>query len=255
MNSRRAFALQDLVIVIGLGAIGAVLCLPALATLRSHTRGIECRSNLRALGVATALHVEQNNGIMPLASKADQGNNLRFYDWTWEIMVSGHWQNFGVLWEAGLLDDPQALFCPNETSSRFSLEHYAPWPTPLEETGGYIPSSYSHNPYVWDIEPSDNPWPSPGAKYAPRAYFRLIDMPQDKILGMDRLTDPAHRRDDTAAWNVLYPDGHVAFIESKQVLAIASVEHEEQGFPEYHEAFRLLERGNQQDGVPPSLER
>lgn len=61
-----AFTLIELLIVIAIMAIMASLLLPALASSKERGRTTACLSNLRQVGVALQLYVQENDNRMPV---------------------------------------------------------------------------------------------------------------------------------------------------------------------------------------------
>ncbi len=64
-GGRRAFTLMELLVVIGVIAVLAAMLLPALAREKQKTIQIDCLSNLKQLGHALQMYVDDNEDRLP----------------------------------------------------------------------------------------------------------------------------------------------------------------------------------------------
>ena len=64
---QRAFTLVELLVVIGIIAVLIGIILPALARARESAESVQCMSNLRQIGGAMVIYVNQSNGWLPVA--------------------------------------------------------------------------------------------------------------------------------------------------------------------------------------------
>ena len=67
MNTRRAFTLVELLVVIGIIGVLVGILLPALNAARQHSQAAACASNIRQLAVASLQYAQDNHSYWPPA--------------------------------------------------------------------------------------------------------------------------------------------------------------------------------------------
>ena len=102
--SARAFTLIELLVVIGIVALLAALLLPVLGRAKEAGRATACLSNLRQLGLALQLYVQDNQNRLPVMYDAPAATPLA----TVEIVLTNH------------LGSSKILRCPSDDKGIFA---------------------------------------------------------------------------------------------------------------------------------------
>lgn len=121
---RAGFTLLELLIVVGLIGILAALLLPALSRAREAAKRSMCASNLKQIGLAFEMYLQEHNETYP----AWQDQPLTEEPGYWLWMGRG-WRNLLAEYIPGGQEDPGVFYCPSDTRedsiTRFERTSYA----------------------------------------------------------------------------------------------------------------------------------
>ncbi len=144
--------------VIGIIGVLIAILVPVLSKARETANRVKCLSNLRQLGMAYVAYAAQYRDYVPLGyfSGQKQTNYVVHYNeggLTFYTMM-------GLLYNAKLLDGPQAIYCPAEPLDRWQFNTPDnPWP-PREQVSAIQQNTragYGCRPTVNWLE--DGSWP------------------------------------------------------------------------------------------------
>lgn len=114
-NKRHAsFTLIELLVVIAIIGLLVALLMPALGSSRERARRADCLGNLRQIGQATHMYVNEY-GVLPITSD-DSGQVL------WDGANYGHY-SFLVL-KGFLPSDPKVFYCPSAKVNTYDDPNY-----------------------------------------------------------------------------------------------------------------------------------
>jgi prepilin-type N-terminal cleavage/methylation domain-containing protein/prepilin-type processing-associated H-X9-DG protein len=119
-----AFTLIELLVVIAIIAILAALLLPVLKNAKEQSKGIQCMSNMRQMGMGWQMYGHENRDYIPISSIYPGNDPRNAYVWcTNELDFSPNSYNYDPV-AAGITTGPlypyinsyQVYKCPSDTS-------------------------------------------------------------------------------------------------------------------------------------------
>ena len=113
-RSQPAFTLIELLVVIAIIGVLAALLMPAFGRAKESARGVDCLNNLRQIGIALQLYVQENNNRMPsLRDRILDTNSPVIPLPTVDVALSNHVGNVRVFL---CQSDKQGLFAQTGSS-------------------------------------------------------------------------------------------------------------------------------------------
>lgn len=146
-NACSAFTLVELLVVIGIIALLISILLPALAKARQSAATVQCASNLRQIGFACSLYVNDNKGYFPpLVTFGSWSDPSQYWVYPYWPDYLAKYLPHGATHHLDLSGNPNTynavFFCPSETNHMPSLVDYAAL---------YYPNDIGiPGPFVWN---------------------------------------------------------------------------------------------------------
>lgn len=148
--TNRAFTLIELLVVIAVVGLLMALLLPGIRTSRDSAKEVLCINNLRQLGVAANLYLDEHNGVIPtLADLSGNGDGKSYIDdkrvlicssdkrnpdgttvFSYEVWGPTKWYKSGSTYTEKPMQtnkSEQALFVETEKAITPGVESTYPW--------------------------------------------------------------------------------------------------------------------------------
>ena len=216
-TSRTGFTLIELLVVIAIIAILAAILFPVFAQAREKARQTSCLSNLKQLGTAFMMYVQDSDetyplqsndayGVYPYNDDARKAMNLALVP-SWYGGVQPYVKNYGILICPSAEDHP-SLYVKNPT---------------------YANTSYTYNGLLGNLLPNQTTSPMPVAAMAGVQRPAEVILAQDQALTWGR-SQPAPRwinnnwcnvtstevltKIHNAGFNANFADGHAKWLKA-----------------------------------------
>ncbi len=210
-EDHKLFTLIELLVVIAIIAILASMLLPALSKARAAAQSIKCVSNLKQLGLATAMYETDMNDVLPTGTNAYRPTTATYGNWYWgfwvDLIVTGYLADDYARTYDAIPTGCKALACPGLPANTYNYG--------INEllTGQYVGGIAPFNRKDWPIytafdNPSSRalylePKPWPGGNYI---YATTGDR------------GPVFNRHGNTC-NVTFLDGHVQSLKEAELPA------------------------------------
>ncbi len=213
---RRAFTLIELLVVIAIIAILAAILFPVFAKARERAKRTSCQSNLKQIGIAFRMYVDDHDGFLPSKYDPNQANG-----------VGG--EKFRETMDP-YVKSTEVWFCPSDSHANKKT------PAPFINCAGSQPApynagcgvnhkfmSYFFNWRMWVADPPRTKLPfamDKAHRVAVSGQGEFIYQPADLYLTMDGKrgqgsgpNPPFPPQAHSGGWNMLYMDTHASWIQ------------------------------------------
>jgi prepilin-type N-terminal cleavage/methylation domain-containing protein/prepilin-type processing-associated H-X9-DG protein len=203
MSCRRAFTLIELLVVIAIIAILAAILFPVFAQAREKARQATCQSNLKQIGSAFAMYVQDYDECFPNTGVPDLWQG-RYWRWPLKPYLGYNRQVEGSAPLKSSGSDTHILICPSDPTAKTQWD---------STTYGYS-SAFYHTPQQVNKNQSTPTVTQPLA---------AVQYPAAKGLVGEWLSNHmSPRQADWWTWegahNFVFVDGHVRFLRARQLL-------------------------------------
>jgi prepilin-type N-terminal cleavage/methylation domain-containing protein/prepilin-type processing-associated H-X9-DG protein len=197
---RRAFTLIELLVVIAIIAILASILFPVFAQAREAARKTSCGSNIRQLGTAFAMYIQDFDETFPQVTYSGEAghttpDNSGLYRWGWQVLP--------------YIKNMEIFRCPSQSASFTHAQCGGACLDPKSDFYGYLWGLFPNYGYNWGYLAPDPTSTIPGAGVAGNSRgqnIASINAPTDTVMLADSIWTPAGEPNTTAiGYYLIYP--------------------------------------------------
>jgi len=233
-----AFTLIELLVVIAIIAVLAAILFPVFAQARAKARQATCQSNLKQIGLAFGMYIQDYDETLPLGrSYGVYNSNFAFLVGPYVNKLNMYGDNKGreSLWRCPSDDIPRAYDSGAMSYGiPFKWDGTGTWPWQVDYPGGgvmlgrplsdfrQVADSLLVVEYVAPISllGFNNPYVvAPTGDGLAQDCVEYNDMPENQWSGCKKTTKPLHNE----GWDYLFVDGHVKWLRPEKTVGTGSV--------------------------------
>lgn len=130
---RSAFSLIDVLVSVSVIVVLIGLMMPALTAIRETTRKVICSSNIRQIGLSTAMYTTDYKGQLPFSRNYEKSYRVGETFLPQDLMKAriawptSDWDGLGLLFGRQYCSASQVFYCPSHKSNHRFEEYSTGW--------------------------------------------------------------------------------------------------------------------------------